>query len=244
MANAWFKFYGLDYLTDSKLMEFDPIEKTLWVTILCVASSEDKGGIIPRLTMDKLFKYANIFDMETREKYKGFLQKIKLLSMITIDNENDNNVCVITFKKHQNTQLSGYERVKKYRIKKERQDSKKTHNNDNENDNVHDNENDNARVDKRRIEKNREEKNRDTDRVTPSVESNLDYLKDLPVIHVAKLSQKYDVPEEFVRSKAEDLWNYCKYKGKSYKDYHLFLANAIREDKGKSQSGKMKVLHL
>lgn len=36
---------------------------------------------------------------------------------------------------------------------------------------------------------------------------------------------------DFVRIKSADLFNYCSYKGKTYKDYRLFLINAVKKDK-------------
>jgi hypothetical protein len=147
----WFKFYGQDFLTDSKLMDFNPIEKLMWVYVLCIANAEDKNGIIGNLTEEKLFRYANL-DEEDRELARGILQKLCDNKMITKSAKNDNEVSVINWKKLQNTSLSGYERVKKYRAKKERQNKQIKNVDDNANDNVHDNDNDNARIDKTRID--------------------------------------------------------------------------------------------
>jgi hypothetical protein len=122
--------------------------------MLCLANSEDKNGIIPSLTEEKLFRYASIYDTFHRKQGKGILQKLCDNKMITIDNKNDNTVSVINWKKLQNKSLSGYERIKKHRAKIAHENKKKQHTNDNVNDNVDDNENDNARLDKIRIDKN------------------------------------------------------------------------------------------
>lgn len=165
----WFKFYGQDFLTDSKLMDFNCVERLLWVYILSIANAEDKNGIIPHLTEEKLFRYANISSEEDRKLGKGILQKLidnKMLKMITDDDNkmitdddnDDNKYLVINWKKLQNKNLSGYERVKKYRSKKARIINLNINKHDNTNDNVHDNTNDNinkTRLDKTRLDKKR-----------------------------------------------------------------------------------------
>lgn len=45
-----------------------------------------------------------------------------------------------------------------------------------------------------------------------------------------EISQKYSVPLEFVRSKLDDLENYCKSNGKVYKDSLAALRNWVKRD--------------
>ena len=45
-----------------------------------------------------------------------------------------------------------------------------------------------------------------------------------------EISQKYDVPIAFVRSKWDDLLNYCDSHGKAYKDYKAALRDWVKRD--------------
>jgi len=57
----WFKFYGQDFLTDSKLGALNPLQKLMWVGLLCIASQDDKRtGIIKFLTEDRLMDLCGI----------------------------------------------------------------------------------------------------------------------------------------------------------------------------------------
>ncbi len=73
------------------------------------------------------------------------------------------------------------------------------------------------------------------------VTSNIAYLKDLPTIDIIELVARYEVPEAFVRARAEDVIDYCEAKGKVYKDYKAALRNFIKSSKknGVSKKGGM-----
>jgi hypothetical protein len=47
---------------------------------------------------------------------------------------------------------------------------------------------------------------------------------------IGKICQDYHVPESFVRSKMDDMNNWMKAKGKSYKDYNAALRNWVKKD--------------
>jgi len=73
-----------------------------------------------------------------------------------------------------------------------------------------------------RIEENRIEKNRrEEKKPSPS---------DLTEEIILKISQDYKLPLAFVTSKADDLVNWCKAKGKVYKDYPAALRNWVKKD--------------
>jgi len=58
------------------------------------------------------------------------------------------------------------------------------------------------------------------------------------------IAQDYHVPLPFVKSKYDDLLNYCASKGKSYKDYKATLRNWVKADAFKikqDQYGKSKI---
>ncbi len=64
------------------------------------------------------------------------------------------------------------------------------------------------------------------------LENHLSYLLSVPSGDLLELSNKYAASQEQVKSKAEDLYNYCKAKGKTYSNYNAFLSNALKRDFG------------
>ncbi len=136
MAVQWFKFYGADYLSDPKMLSLSAEERSCWLTLLCFASQD--GGTVRNMDEFKLMTQAGMdFEDECWSNTTGVIKKFKKLKMIHIDN---GLITILHWRERQETSLSGYERVKKWREKK------KNDNNDNENDNV--------RIDKNRIDKN------------------------------------------------------------------------------------------
>jgi hypothetical protein len=127
-----------------------------------LASANEEGGkiknckeeIVLRLTGLEVDVYNSQED--SYSKAVGVLQRLHDNKMITLNN--DGSVTINNFNKRQGSNLSGYERVKRYRDKKNKPINKATIKKDViTNDNIGDNANDNARIDKIRIEKNREE---------------------------------------------------------------------------------------
>lgn len=135
----WFKFYGSEYLSDPKMLALSPAHRSCWLTLLCYASmSED--GVVRHLTEEQLMTQAGLDFM--REEWKetlGVLDRFASLGMI----RNDNGVITVSnWDKRQNSNLTGYERVKRYREKKRNDNGKIT-------------------LDKIRVDKNREERDFD-----------------------------------------------------------------------------------
>ncbi len=58
----------------------------------------------------------------------------------------------------------------------------------------------------------------------------LSYLSQIPDTDLKELVARFDASANSIKSKAEDLLNYCRSKGKVYKDYHAFLLNALKKD--------------
>lgn len=130
----WFKFYGQDYLSDPKVLALTACERSCWMTILAYASVND-NGMITYLSEEQLMIQAGVSPMHDEwGTTQGVLEKFKKLQMITLDNE---VITVLNWNKRQETNLTSYERVKRYREKKR-----------------NDNANDNDRVEENRIEKN------------------------------------------------------------------------------------------
>jgi hypothetical protein len=203
----WFKFYGQEFLTDPKMLSLNVIERSLWITILCLANNTE-DGVIKYITEQKIMMLSGI---DVTENYwsesEGFLDKFQELGMITHDNT---MITVTHFTKRQNEYLSSYERVKRFREK---------HKIEAKNDNKVKRYLDNARLDKTRLDKNKEE----SIKKKPS-------LEDLTEEIICRISQDYHLPMAFVSSKADDLKNWCASHGKTYKDYPAALRNWVKRD--------------
>lgn len=133
----WFKFYGSEYLNDPKVMSLTACERSCWITLLSYASTAEIPGEIKYLNEYKLMVMAGIDPVDNEwETTQGVLNKLQTLNMIKQDS--NGMITVINFRKRQDTALTNYERVKKFREKKR---------NDNER-----NEDDNTRVEKKRKE--------------------------------------------------------------------------------------------
>jgi len=121
----WFKFYGQDWLTDGKIIRMTLEDRLCFITLLCLASANE-DGTIRGYDEDSIIQLTHLWQDSAYEDSPGYkalgcLKRFSDNGMITIDNADDNNACVITIKnfiKRQETNLTGYERVKKYRQKK------------------------------------------------------------------------------------------------------------------------------
>lgn len=224
MANPWFKFYAGDYLTDPKITQLSASERSCWLSLLCYAN--EGNGDIKYLDEKALMVIAGVpVDGKEWETTKGILKKLETLGMIRNDNE---MITIINWRKRQGTPLTPYERVKRHRDR-----------NDNDNDDspmiTNDNENHSLSLSSSRLSNN----SKDTKR-----ERKVKYLSDIPEEDIKEFTAKYLVTEKQLKSKAEDLLNYCQSKGKQYKDYKAFLRNAVKKDFGEREEkgGKYKGL--
>jgi hypothetical protein len=113
--NQWFKFYGAEYLSDPKMDRLSVQERSCWLTILCMASQGD--GKIKFLSVESLLNKSGIhfnpYDSQEWDKACGVLKTFEQYEMIKIDNKGV--IEVLNWNKRQNTAMTGYERVKKYR---------------------------------------------------------------------------------------------------------------------------------
>ncbi len=147
----WFKFYGQDWLTDLKVMGMSMEDRLCFVTLLCLASSSDKGGVICNCSEEAIIRLSNIPDWVTEdhnpaEKAKGCLERYAALQIVTLARNGD--VTVNAFSRRQGENLSNAERQKTYRERLKTKSSKRnTSNVTRYNDS-------NARIDKNRIDKN------------------------------------------------------------------------------------------
>lgn len=120
MANQWFKFYGGEYLSDPKIERLTPLERSCWVTLLCLASMMD-SGTIEFLTVESLLNKSGIqFDPYRPEEWENALsvmQKFQKMKMIKLMDNGD--IKIINWEKRQEHNLTVAERVAKHRAKKQ-----------------------------------------------------------------------------------------------------------------------------
>jgi len=119
-------------------------QQLAWVYLLSLGSSNN--GKIDFLTEDSLATMMGLQPTDDEwEMVSGSFKRFEELNMITHDNE---TIVIINYEKRQQSNLTGYERVKRYR---ERNKPKNRLNVIN--DNVNDNGSDNDRLDKNRLDK-------------------------------------------------------------------------------------------
>lgn len=211
--NSWFKFYGAEFLTDPKMLSLTAVERSLWITLLCLATNTN--GIIKHINERKIMMLTNItpLDDEWKEN-EGFLQKFKDLEMITIDNA---MITITNFQKRQESNLTGYERVKRYREKKKEESvikSKPKVINDNTDDNTRDND----REDKKREDKNIKKENKKEKSFISQ-----EYLENIPLEDFEDI----EITERQLRLEAEKALNWLKTNGVRKKDYKAFMRNWV-----------------
>lgn len=106
MVNPWFKFFGGEYLSDTKILQLNGNERSCWVTLLCLAN-QSQGGEIKFLSEAQLLLLSGV-----TEPISGILEKFEKLGLVTFCNG------IVTVTNWEKRQLSqGYMRVKKFRNK-------------------------------------------------------------------------------------------------------------------------------
>lgn len=199
----WFKFYGQDYLSDPKMLSLSASERSCWITLLSYSSIND-NGVITFLSEQQLMLQAGLdFTCDEWDRTVGILKKLEDLQMIS----NDNGMITVTnWQKRQETNLTSYERVKRFREKKR---------------------NDNAMI---TLEENRIDKKREDKIINTPISSSISYLSNIPEEDILYFLERFDVGRNKIKSKAEDLVLYCQSNGRKYKNYRSFLLNAMKKD--------------
>jgi hypothetical protein len=155
----WFKFYGQDWLTDTKIIRMKIEDRLCFITLLCLASSAEEQGVIKNCTEESIIALTQLYedvynDDNEVSRAKGCFERFEALGMIT--NDNNDNVIINNFLKRQTSNLTGYERVKRFR-EKQKELQNKPKNKGKISDNTVNVINDNGRGEKKREEKKRED---------------------------------------------------------------------------------------
>lgn len=147
----WFKFYGQDFITDSKLGALNPFQRLMWVGLLCMASQDDsKSGVL------KFFEEYRLVDMlglnyEDMQGMYGTLpnETIETFCNMNLVTRHDNNTIVITnYHKKQTQQSTSTERVSAFRARIRAKSKKSSNVTDETNVTLQSN----GRIDKNRID--------------------------------------------------------------------------------------------
>jgi len=202
----WFKFYGQDFLTDSKIKNLSALDQLAFIYLLSLGSQN--GGEIKLIT-EKIL--AGMMCVEI-ESLKGVFDRLSTLKMIKHDNT---QIVIINFKKRQGSNLTGYERIKRYRQNKAKLKKIVI------NDNVNDNEDDNARLDKIRGDIDKKEEDTSSKKINSLVLSRgqiMVFLKEFPGLANA------DIKEQAVKCN-----HYMSASSESYKNPGLFFRGWLRK---------------
>jgi len=227
MANQWFKFYGGEYLSDSKIGRLTDSERSCWLTLLCMASMTD-DGIIKFLSIDDLLTKSGIkwdpYNEGAWEKCQGVLTKLSGMKMIKVDTDQSSIEITNWDKRQERTAQTPYERVKKHRENKVKIE------NDNENETV---------ITKMiTTEENRIEENRIDIKSIYSEFKNVKLTND----EFLKLTER--IGEKNTNIIIEELGGYIASTNKRYASHYATLLNWARrkyQDNSKTLSSKRKI---
>lgn len=119
----WFKFYGPEYVSDPKILSLSAAERSCWITLLCYASMGEENGVIKHLTERGLVLQSGLSTELSTDGNTHILEKFENMEMLKVDN---GVITLLNWQKRQQTNLTGYERVKRYREKKRSDNTKMT----------------------------------------------------------------------------------------------------------------------
>lgn len=114
----WFKFYGQEFLTDMKMRRLSVPQRLAWVTLLCLAAAEGKGGAIRFCTEDSLKSCMGVTwpsDDTVWDDLTGCLDEFERLQMIE---KCEDTIFIKNFEKRQNSNFTDAEKQARYRGKK------------------------------------------------------------------------------------------------------------------------------
>jgi hypothetical protein len=137
----WFKFYHNKWLTDPAIVSLKPIDRLIFITLLCLASQSDERDGTVRYVSNEALRCVTLGHNAYKlgEAFDG-VEALEKMGLVTLISANSLKIC--NFEKRQNTALTNAERQKLYRERYK----VVTYSNERYNDS-------NARVDKIRVDK-------------------------------------------------------------------------------------------
>jgi len=114
----WFKLYGPDYLSDPKIQQLTGEERSVWITLLCLASTSNIEGVILHANAWSIFNMSGVYVHKEHSQLMDKLQSLEMIKLL------DNGSIEITnWNKRQEKTMTPYERVKKHRTLKKKDDN-------------------------------------------------------------------------------------------------------------------------
>jgi hypothetical protein len=237
MANQWFKFYGGEYLADTKIATLTAQERSCWITLLCLAGSSTIPGVVDFLTVEVLLKKSGIeydpYHPEEWDNALAVLKKFERMRMITTSD--DGRIELPNWHKRQENPMSVTERVRKYRAKI-RVNEENVTDETKRNENVTTEEN---RIDKNRIEKN---KSIDTHELEKSIFGEFKKVK-LTDQQYQNLCEQ--IGETNTQILIVELDTYIESTGKRYKNHYATIQTWYRrkaQDYQKSKAPERRIV--
>lgn len=119
MVNPWFKMYGLEYLSDPKIQQLNASERSVWITLLCLASAS--SGVIRYVSGDFLLMRSGIVTESNGRNFgcniDDILTRFEALDMIEFGSEKRDMIIVKNWQKRQESALTNAERQSRFRAK-------------------------------------------------------------------------------------------------------------------------------
>ena len=227
----WFKFYHNKWLTDLAIGRLLPEDRLCFITLLCLASQADnRNGLVLRATEEEIIMLSRV----PKNVTQGCLKRMAEADLIKVND--GGSIKVLNFEKRQNSNLSGAERAKRFRMKQKGIDLK----------NVTE---DNVtgvtpiRGDKRRVDKIREEERRDV--VTLPKKDKYGEFKNVQLTDKEHNNLSKVLGGKNVALLIFELDTYIESKGKKYKSHYATLQSWARrkaqdfKDKRKYHAGRV-----
>lgn len=114
----WLKLYAQDWMIDPNIGDLSSEDRICYLTMMCMAHLSKKRGTISDFSEEKIIRESKFKTREEADRAVGFSERMK--NMLRW---HGSSVSLPNFKKRQEGNLSGYERVKKYRDKLKRNDN-------------------------------------------------------------------------------------------------------------------------
>lgn len=230
----WFKFYGQDFLTDSKVGSLNPLQKLMWVVLLSIASQdEEKTGVIKFLSESRLKELSGITDNPYNDDWSRTNETLVTFCNMGLVTMPDKDTIVINnYNKLQTENQSGAERVRAYRERQKAQNEAKS--SVTPVTNVTLRKVKSVTLDKNRIDKNNKEIYKENEKPF----SKIIYLTSLPEEDITEFTQNFTISRKQLIDKCKQVYDSLISRGKTqtYKDYKALMRNIVRRDFGERKT--------
>lgn len=122
----WFKFYGQDWMTDTKIVTMSVVDRLTYITLLCLGSSSDIPGIVTKCNEHSILQMCHYFEdpydgVNDYSKALGFIERFSKFGMIKVTESSIEGLIdieIVNFRKRQDRAMTNSERQSLYRERK------------------------------------------------------------------------------------------------------------------------------